>query len=247
MKSLWTLLRAEWDRATGVVLVIGGAVALFLGYQGVADSPFVSAQLPYIISGGFGGVLLCGVGVALLVMADLHDEWRKLDRIEDAIVGHRMSAPFDSPDPSPPKPVTVDRHRAGIGAGMVLGLALLATGWARAAGSTRPAVGYQGVAVGSSALVLTLATIAAAIVSRRAELTRRRTVLLSGWLSSRPATPPPAAETTAGNEPPYVFIAPGSRRFHRSRCPALAGLDPAAVERDAVPSGLVPCGICGAS
>jgi hypothetical protein len=252
VKSWWTLLRAEWDRVAGVALLIGGGVAIFLGYRGVADSPFVSVQLPYIISGGFGGLVLCGVGAAFLVMADLHDEWRKLDRIEAAILDHWMDAPLgspgpSSPGPSSPAPAAIDRPRAGLGVGLGLVVAVLAAGWERAAGSTRPAVGYQGVAVGSVAVVLTLAAATVLVVGRRSALARRRTALLGGWLTSREALPPLARDGRPDREPEQVLIAAASRRFHRPHCPTLAGLDAAAVRRDAVPRGLDPCGICGAT
>jgi hypothetical protein len=258
VKTWWTLLRAEWDRITGVTLLIAGGVAMFLGYRGVADSPFVSVQLPYIISGGLGGLLLCGVGVALLVMADLHDEWRKLDRIEAAIMGHWTTPPFESPgrsasepavDPEPanPGPATADRRRAGLAVGTILAVAVLAAGWDRAARTTRPDVGYQGVAAGSFALVVTLAGAMLSVVGRKSEHARRRTALLGGWLTSRQALPPLTTDVRPDGESSPVLIAPASRRFHRPRCPVLVGLDATAVRRDAVPPGLEPCGICGAS
>jgi hypothetical protein len=78
-------LRAEWDRVAGFALVILGAVCLVLGYIGVSDSPYLVENLSYIMSGGIGGLFLLGAGATLLVSADLHDEWRKLDRVEDAI------------------------------------------------------------------------------------------------------------------------------------------------------------------
>jgi hypothetical protein len=81
------LLRTEWDRALGVALIVAGVIALILGYVGVSNSPYVASELAYIISGGIGGLFLLGLGAALLIMADLHDEWRKLDRIEAAIRG----------------------------------------------------------------------------------------------------------------------------------------------------------------
>ena len=83
----WILLRAEWDRALGVLLIAVGGVGLLLGYRGVSESVFVGQQLAYVVSGGLGGLFLGAVGVALLVCADLHDEWRKLDRIESAMRG----------------------------------------------------------------------------------------------------------------------------------------------------------------
>jgi hypothetical protein len=75
-------LRAEWDRILGFSLVVLGAVMVFAGYQGVSGSPFVADQLSYLMSGGIIGLFLLGTGATFILLADLHDEWRKLDRVE---------------------------------------------------------------------------------------------------------------------------------------------------------------------
>jgi hypothetical protein len=91
--DLMTWLRAEWDRVLGFTLIALGAVVLVLGYLGVSDSPYVAEQLSYIASGGLGGLFLLGAGATLLILADLHDEWRKLDRVEAMLSGE---IPFPS-------------------------------------------------------------------------------------------------------------------------------------------------------
>jgi hypothetical protein len=78
-------LRLEWDRALAFVLVVAGVGALIAGWIGVSGAAYAAAQLPYIISGGIGGIFLLGVGATLWLSADLRDEWRKLDRIEEAL------------------------------------------------------------------------------------------------------------------------------------------------------------------
>lgn len=88
--SAWAWLRAEWDRVAGFGFVILGALFLFFGYQGVRDSPFLAEGLAYIASGGLGGIFCLGLGVGLLLSADLHDEWHKLDRIEAALRGEPL-------------------------------------------------------------------------------------------------------------------------------------------------------------
>ncbi|HZQ77997.1 MAG TPA: hypothetical protein VFE55_11745 [Acidimicrobiia bacterium] len=85
--DLMTWLRAEWDRVLGFGLIALGAVLLVLGYLGVSNSPYVAEQLSYITSGGLGGLFLLGAGATLLILADLHDEWRKLDRVEAMLSG----------------------------------------------------------------------------------------------------------------------------------------------------------------
>ena len=78
-------LRLQWDRALAWVLVAAGAIALIAGWVGVSSTAYSAEQLPYIISGGIGGIFLLGVGATLWLSADLRDEWRKLDRIEEAL------------------------------------------------------------------------------------------------------------------------------------------------------------------
>ena len=85
--DLMTWLRAEWDRVLGFTLIALGAILLVIGYLGVSDSPYVAEQLSYIASGGLGGLFLLGAGATLLILADLHDEWRKLDRVEAILSG----------------------------------------------------------------------------------------------------------------------------------------------------------------
>jgi len=79
-------LRLQWDRALAWVLVTAGAIALIVGWVGVSGTAYAAEQLPYIISGGIGGIFLLGVGATLWLSADLRDEWRKLDRIEEAML-----------------------------------------------------------------------------------------------------------------------------------------------------------------
>ena len=109
--DLMTWLRAEWDRVLGFTLIALGAILLVIGYLGVSDSPYVAEQLSYIASGGLGGLFLLGAGATLLILADLHDEWRKLDRVEAILSGQipfptqaqsngQAAAPVPAPAPA---------------------------------------------------------------------------------------------------------------------------------------------------
>jgi hypothetical protein len=77
----WTKVQAE--RVGAAVCVALGAVSLLLGWLGVSDKIYPGEQIPYIASGGLLGVCLVGIGAVLWLSADLRDEWRKLDRIEE--------------------------------------------------------------------------------------------------------------------------------------------------------------------
>ncbi len=78
-------LRLQWDRAGAWGCVLAGALTLFIGWLGVSETAYTAKQLPYIAGCGLGGMALIGVGAMLWLSADLRDEWRKLDRIEQAI------------------------------------------------------------------------------------------------------------------------------------------------------------------
>ena len=99
MNDLAKWLRAEWDRAAAVALVVLGIVFVAIGYNGVSNSPYVAEELAYLASGAVGGLFLLGCGATLWLSADLHDEWRKLDRIEGAIRG-QAAAPSEPSEPS---------------------------------------------------------------------------------------------------------------------------------------------------
>jgi hypothetical protein len=77
-------IRTQWDRVAAWVAVALGAVMLALGWTGVTSTPYAFEQIPYVISGGLGGIFLLGVGAMLWISADLRDEWRKLDEIARA-------------------------------------------------------------------------------------------------------------------------------------------------------------------
>jgi hypothetical protein len=77
--------RAQWDRVGAMAAGVAGVVALLIGWIGVSGTVYPSEQLPYIVSCGLVGIFLLGVAGTLWLSADLRDEWRKLDRLEDLL------------------------------------------------------------------------------------------------------------------------------------------------------------------
>src|SRR5437899_8909231 len=75
-------IRAEWDRLAGYAFLLAGAVALVFGFVGVRTSADVIDEISYLVTGGIGSIFLLGVGATLLLSADLHDDFRKLHRVE---------------------------------------------------------------------------------------------------------------------------------------------------------------------
>jgi len=83
--ELFKWLRLQWDRVFGAAFVVTGAVALLTGWSKVSATPYPAEQIPYVVSAGLGGLFLLGVGATLWHSADLRDEWRKLDRLEEKL------------------------------------------------------------------------------------------------------------------------------------------------------------------
>ena len=83
--DLINLAKKQWDRSAAIVSTGIGAIALVLGWLGVRGTPILAEQTRYIVSGGIGAIFLLGLGGTLWISADLRDEWRKLDRIEQSL------------------------------------------------------------------------------------------------------------------------------------------------------------------
>jgi hypothetical protein len=92
------------------VCVLAGAGALVATWIGVSGTPLAARQLPYLASGGIGGLFLLGVGAMLWISADLQDEWLKFDRLERSL--DRIEAAI-----SPMVPAAADGDLTPIGAG----------------------------------------------------------------------------------------------------------------------------------
>jgi hypothetical protein len=78
-------VRANLDRVLAAGLALLGAVALIVGWFGVSRSGLAAQQLPYVVSGGIGGIALIVVGCTTWISADLQDEWRRLDALDERL------------------------------------------------------------------------------------------------------------------------------------------------------------------
>lgn len=82
-------LRWQWDRVGAVAATVLGALFLLVGWARVSDQVYPAGQLPYLLSGGLGGLFLLGVGTTLWLSADLRDEWRELRLLREELARHR--------------------------------------------------------------------------------------------------------------------------------------------------------------
>ncbi|MGI9051478.1 MAG: hypothetical protein ACR2HQ_02320 [Ilumatobacteraceae bacterium] len=63
MNTLWSRLGG----VLGIAYCVAGFFLIFLGWNGAATYDRVPAQLPYVVSGGFGGLGLIVLGSALII------------------------------------------------------------------------------------------------------------------------------------------------------------------------------------
>ncbi len=84
--------RLQWDRVLAVAAMAAGVVVLLLGWAGASSTELVAKQVPYVMSGGLGGLVLLMIGGTLWLSADLRDEWRALDRLEERLAGQSGEA-----------------------------------------------------------------------------------------------------------------------------------------------------------
>jgi hypothetical protein len=265
-------LRAEWDRAAGVGFLLAGAVCLAVGYAGVASASYVPQALSFIASGGFFGLLLVAVGATLLITAALHDEWRKLDRIEKAIdrlagegstldlaVGDaangRAARAVGARQAGPQRAVLASAlgPAGGVGAlprmdsrpAVLVGVAGLVAAGLVGAGWTATASAVSDTTA-YSAILLGIAGLAlAGVASTGWTLSMRRAARAR---QARLLAPFGAVVTGARTGPVgqgRVAVADGLTRFHAPGCAALAGLTVRLLDRaDAIGSGLTGCRLC---
>jgi hypothetical protein len=77
---------ADWRPKAGWALVVLGAVLVIGGYIGVSGADSEVLQLPYLVSGGIGGLAAIALGSALLVAADVRHDRERLGRIEGELL-----------------------------------------------------------------------------------------------------------------------------------------------------------------
>jgi len=102
IRGLVTIVRAQWEHALGCLLAASGLVLMLIGMRQVADAKSLVDQLSFLMSTGVFGLGLVAVGVGVFLSGDLHDEWRRLDRIEAAMGAQAVQTPADPLIAQPP-------------------------------------------------------------------------------------------------------------------------------------------------
>ncbi|HEV7687984.1 MAG TPA: hypothetical protein VGQ80_15525, partial [Acidimicrobiia bacterium] len=96
MKGVMGWIRNQWDRVGAWVCVVAGALMVVFAWVGASKTPYTVEQIPYIISGGIGGLFLLGLGAMLWVSADLRDQWRTMEQIRTGQAGRAAEGDGDT-------------------------------------------------------------------------------------------------------------------------------------------------------
>ena len=62
----------------------------------MSGTGLAAQQNPYLISGGLGGLGLIAIGCTIWISADLQDEWRRLDSLEERL--HELTSTRNQSD-----------------------------------------------------------------------------------------------------------------------------------------------------
>src|SRR5688572_5506531 len=100
-RFLWRWLARASRPWVGWVFIAVAVVAVVAGYLGVSREAVVAKQIPYLVSGGIGGVLLAVVGAYFLGTEELRRDSGRLDRLE-RMVEELHGALLDRPDAPQP-------------------------------------------------------------------------------------------------------------------------------------------------
>lgn len=263
---LW--VRSEWDRVAGFTLAGAGAVLVVVGAFAANSASNTLDALSYIATAGLIGLLLLGVGLTLLVSASLHDEWRKLDRLESAMRGEPLPdaeevldlvRATNSTAEQPPSgavafpgaipgrdsvtaAVALNPRWARVLPGvLLLPLATVAAGVGGATQSAQYGDSVRAVWVAFAGVVVGVGLLALHTAGLGRRVVRRRQEIVSRQRAGS------GNRTSAkGDVGQSVWVVEGLRHFHRADCAAIAGVDAVRVTPDAGRSELVPCGLCEA-
>jgi hypothetical protein len=72
-------------KALAAALTVAGLVAVLVGYLGVRDQSHIELQLPYLISGGLGGLVLMGLGALVLIQYQMRIQARRFAEMTDSL------------------------------------------------------------------------------------------------------------------------------------------------------------------
>jgi hypothetical protein len=101
-RELWQWVGAAVRPWLGWILVAAGALLMLLGYFGVSREAQPGKQIPYLVSGGIGGMFLAVLGAYFLGTQELRRDSGRLDRLEQMVQELHLALLRrpDAPDPT---------------------------------------------------------------------------------------------------------------------------------------------------
>jgi hypothetical protein len=84
-RLFWSWVWQSVYPALGWILIGAGAIVILLAWWGVSRNAIVAKQLPYLASGGIGGLALVALGGRYMVIRDLRHDSGRLDRLEQMV------------------------------------------------------------------------------------------------------------------------------------------------------------------
>ena len=100
-RLLWRWVGAALRPWVGWILIGAGALLMLLGYFGVSRESIPAKQIPYLVSGGIGGVFLAVLGAYFLGTQEMRNDSGRLDRLEQMVeeLHHALLRRPDAPAP----------------------------------------------------------------------------------------------------------------------------------------------------
>jgi hypothetical protein len=96
-QEVWRWISTAVRPWLGWILLAAGAILLLVGYLGVSREALPGKQIPYLVSGGIGGMFLAVLGAYFLGTQELRRDSGRLDRLE-AMVEELHGALLRRPD-----------------------------------------------------------------------------------------------------------------------------------------------------
>ena len=79
-------------KAIAAVCAVLGLAAVLIGYLGVRDQDDIVLQLPYLASGGVGGLALIGVGAMALIRSQMKEQEARFAEITEQLEDWKAAA-----------------------------------------------------------------------------------------------------------------------------------------------------------
>ena len=84
-RELWVWIGEAIRPWFGWILIGFGALVMLFGYFGVSREALPAKQIPYLVSGGIGGIFLAVLGAYFLGTQQLRNDSGRLDRLEQMV------------------------------------------------------------------------------------------------------------------------------------------------------------------